>query len=122
MSHNEESPGVGSGSGEQDSTTALIEAINIRSMSLIVLTSIASLYFIDWAQPVLLPLVVAVLISYALDPLVATLDRIHIPRPLGSSSGSLHTDSDSGGGKCAAQAGSHGHAGQDSPGHQGASA
>ena len=61
MSHNEESPGVGSGSGEQDSTTALIEAINIRSMSLIVLTSIASLYFIDWAQPVLLPLVVAVL-------------------------------------------------------------
>ncbi len=84
MSHNEESPGVGSGSGEQDSTTALIEAINIRSMSLIVLTSIASLYFIDWAQPVLLPLVVAVLISYALDPLVATLDRIHIPRPLGA--------------------------------------
>lgn len=84
MSHNEESPGVGSGSGEQDSTTALIEAINIRSMSLIVLTSIASLYFIDWAQPVLLPLVVAVLISYALDPLVATLDRIHIRRPLGA--------------------------------------
>jgi predicted PurR-regulated permease PerM len=84
MSHNEESPGVGSGSGEQDSTTALIEAINIRSMSLIVLTSIASLYFIDWAQPVLLPLVVAVLISYALDPLVATMDRIHIPRPLGA--------------------------------------
>ncbi|GAB5477639.1 MAG: AI-2E family transporter [Marinobacter nauticus] len=84
MSHTEESPGVGSGSGEQDSTTALIEAINIRSMSLIVLTSIASLYFIDWAQPVLLPLVVAVLISYALDPLVATLDRIHIPRPLGA--------------------------------------
>ncbi|MBW3197261.1 AI-2E family transporter [Marinobacter nauticus] len=84
MSHNEESQGVGSGSGEQDSTTALIEAINIRSMSLIVLTSIASLYFIDWAQPVLLPLVVAVLISYALDPLVATLDRIHIPRPLGA--------------------------------------
>ena len=84
MSQNEESPGVGSGSGEQDSTTALIEAINIRSMSLIVLTSIASLYFIDWAQPVLLPLVVAVLISYALDPLVATLDRIHIPRPLGA--------------------------------------
>ena len=84
MSHNEESPGVGSGSGEQDSTTALIEAINIRSMSLIVLTSIASLYFIDWAQPVLLPLVVAVMISYALDPLVATLDRIHIPRPLGA--------------------------------------
>lgn len=84
MNDNEESPGIGPGAGGQDSTTALIEAINIRSMSLIVLTSIASLYFIEWAQPVLLPLVVAVLISYALDPLVSTLDRIHIPRPLGA--------------------------------------
>lgn len=62
----------------------LIEAISIRSMALIVLAGIATLYFIDWAQPVLLPLVVAVLISYALDPVVALLDRIRIPRPLGA--------------------------------------
>lgn len=61
---------------------ALIEAVNIRSMSLVILTSMVSLYFLDWAQPVLLPLVVAVLISYALDPLVSGLDRLHIPRPL----------------------------------------
>lgn len=62
----------------------LIDAISIRSAALIVLASIATLYFIDWAQPVLLPLVVAVLISYALDPLVSLLDRIRIPRPLGA--------------------------------------
>ena len=41
---------------------ALIDAINMRSMSLITLTSIATLYFIDWAQAVLLPLVVAVIL------------------------------------------------------------
>lgn len=70
--------------GGRDATTALIETISIRSMSLIVLTSIATLYFIDWAQPVLLPLVVAVLISYSLDPLVSALERVHIPRPLGA--------------------------------------
>jgi predicted PurR-regulated permease PerM len=63
---------------------ALIDAISVRSMALIVLAGIATLYFIDWAQPVLLPLVVAVLISYALDPLVSLLDRIRIPRPLGA--------------------------------------
>lgn len=63
---------------------ALIDAISVRSMALIVLAGIATLYFIDWAQPVLLPLVVAVLISYALDPLVSVLDRIRIPRPLGA--------------------------------------
>jgi predicted PurR-regulated permease PerM len=61
---------------------ALIDAINMRSMSLITLTSIATLYFIDWAQAVLLPLVVAVLISYALEPLVATINRLRVPRPL----------------------------------------
>ncbi|MGO1502299.1 MAG: AI-2E family transporter, partial [Marinobacter sp.] len=62
----------------------LIEAVSIRSMSLITLSSIATLFFIDWAQAVLLPLMVAVLISYALDPLVSTLDHIKIPRPLGA--------------------------------------
>ena len=61
---------------------ALIDAINMRSMSLITLTSIATLYFIDWAQAVLLPLVVAVLISFALEPLVATISRLKVPRPL----------------------------------------
>ena len=60
----------------------LIEAVNVRSMSLIILSSIATIYFINWAQSVLLPLVVAVLISYALDPLVSMLDRLRMPRPL----------------------------------------
>ena len=55
---------------------ALIDAINMRSMSLITLTSIATLYFIDWAQAVLLPLVVAVLISCALEPLVAESEQL----------------------------------------------
>lgn len=64
------------------SKTALIEAVNIRSMALVILTSIATIYFIDWAQSVLLPLVVAVLISYSLDPVVSMFDRIRIPRPL----------------------------------------
>ncbi|MGP4845976.1 AI-2E family transporter [Marinobacter sp. 1Y8] len=76
---------TGANSTEKDGApeqVALIEAVNIRSMSLVVLTSMVGLYFIDWAQPVLLPLVVAVLISYALDPLVSGLDRLRIPRPL----------------------------------------
>lgn len=60
----------------------LIDSVNIRSMALVILTSIATLYFINWAQAVLLPLVVAVLISYALDPLVSGLAHLKIPRPL----------------------------------------
>lgn len=64
------------------SKKALIEAVNIRSMALVILTSIATIFFIDWAQSVLLPLVIAVLISYSLDPVVSLFDRIRIPRPL----------------------------------------
>lgn len=60
----------------------LTEAISIRSVALVSLTTMASLVFINWAQAILLPLVVAVMISYALAPLVSTLDRLKIPRPL----------------------------------------
>lgn len=61
--------------------TALIEAVSIRSISLIILTSIATLFFIDWAQAVLLPLMVAVLISYALDPWSQRLTTSKFPGP-----------------------------------------
>ncbi|SNC63677.1 Predicted PurR-regulated permease PerM [Marinobacter sp. es.048] len=66
------------------STAALIEAISIRSMSLVVLAVIATLYFINWAQAVLLPLVVSLLVSYTLDPIVSALQRFKVPRPLGA--------------------------------------
>ncbi len=84
MGNDEQTPASAREADGRTPRAALIETINVRSMSLIILTSIATLYFIDWAQPVLLPLVVAVLISYSLDPLVSGLERIHIARPLGA--------------------------------------
>ncbi len=50
--------------------------------AVIVIAVIATTVFIDWAQSVLLPLVVSILLSYALDPLVSFLDRLKSPRPL----------------------------------------
>lgn len=66
----------------QKQRKALIEAVSVRSTSMVILASIATIYFINWAQAVLLPLMVAVLISYALDPLVSVLDRLRLPRAL----------------------------------------
>ncbi|WP_298451794.1 AI-2E family transporter [uncultured Marinobacter sp.] len=66
----------------QQPEKALIKAVSIRSASLVILASIATVYFINWAQAVLLPLVVSVLISYALDPPVSALDRLRLPRAL----------------------------------------
>jgi len=51
-----------------------------RSGPLILLATIATLFFIDWAQPVLVPIVLALLVSYALAPLVDRLERLAIPR------------------------------------------
>jgi len=58
--------------------------VNVRDSALVVIATIAMIYFIDWAEAILLPLVVAVLVSYALDPLVSGLDRLRIPRAIGA--------------------------------------
>ncbi|MDO3720605.1 AI-2E family transporter [Marinobacter sp. chi1] len=62
----------------------LLDAVNIRSVALLVVACVVTLYFIEWAKAVLLPLVLAILISFTLDPLVAGLRRLRIPRPLGA--------------------------------------
>lgn len=69
---------------ERESESSLIPGVNVRNIAIIVLTTIATLYFISWAQAVLLPLVVAILISYSLDPLVSGLERFRVPRILGA--------------------------------------
>ncbi len=66
------------------SERSLMPRVNVRNTAMIVLSSVAALYFISWAQAVLVPLVGAILISYALDPLVSGLERFRIPRPLGA--------------------------------------
>ena len=56
------------------------DAINIRSVSLTVLAFAAAMVILWWAQEVFIPIVLSVLISYALEPLVVTLMRVRLPR------------------------------------------
>lgn len=58
--------------------------INIRSTSLAVLSVIATVYFLEWAQSFFAPVVLGVLLSYALYPVVTQLNRLHVPRVIGS--------------------------------------
>jgi predicted PurR-regulated permease PerM len=53
-----------------------------RSAPLVVLAVLATIFFLHWAQPVLIALVLALIVSYALAPLVDRLERIRIPRAL----------------------------------------
>jgi len=55
-------------------------SINVRSVALTVLAISAAMAVLWWAQEVFIPVVLSVLLSYALDPLVLALMRAKLPR------------------------------------------
>ena len=54
--------------------------VNIRSVALIVIAVAAAMYLLQWASEVFIPIVLSILISYALEPIVLALMRVRIPR------------------------------------------
>jgi predicted PurR-regulated permease PerM len=68
---------------EPDAESGLLAAETTR-VALIILALLGSIFLLKFAQPVLLPVVVAVLISYVLGPAVASMQRRRIPPVLGA--------------------------------------
>lgn len=58
--------------------------INVRSVSLAVLAMLACVYALYWAGAVFIPLLLGVMLSYALSPVVDRLHRWRLPRVLGA--------------------------------------
>jgi len=58
--------------------------LNVRSMALTLLGAAAVMWMLNWAREVFIPVVVGVLISYALEPVVAWLMRLRLPRIIAS--------------------------------------
>ena len=58
--------------------------INVRSFSLVMLTVLAVIFTLNWAKAVFIPLMLGVMISYALSPLVALIQKWHVPRAIGA--------------------------------------
>jgi predicted PurR-regulated permease PerM len=56
--------------------------IDVRNVALTVLAVLAIVLVLQYAQAVIIPIVLGVLISYALEPIVAWLTRWHLPRAL----------------------------------------
>jgi predicted PurR-regulated permease PerM len=56
--------------------------VDIRSTALTVLAGLAIVLVLQYAQAMIIPIVLAVLVSYALEPVVAWMVRWHVPRPL----------------------------------------
>ncbi len=58
--------------------------VDIRSLSLTVLAALAMILVLQYAESVLIPIVLGVLISYALSPFVTSLARVGLPRAIGA--------------------------------------
>ncbi len=56
--------------------------VDIRSMALVVLAALACLFTLHWAAAVFVPLVVGLMVSYALSPVVDWLGKYRVPRAL----------------------------------------
>ncbi len=58
--------------------------VDVRSVSLALLATIATLFALHVGSAVFIPLLLGVTLSYALSPLVDRLERLRLPRPLGA--------------------------------------
>lgn len=68
-----------------ETATALIRApVEAHSVALTVLAVLAVIFVLQWAQAVFIPLVIGVMINYALSPLVTLMQKWGIPRAIGA--------------------------------------
>ena len=58
--------------------------VDIRSVSLALLATLATLFALQLANAVVIPLLLGVMLSYALSPLVDRIERLRVPRALGA--------------------------------------
>jgi predicted PurR-regulated permease PerM len=67
----------------EDPSHALLHVpMNVRSMTLVLLTVLAILATLKWASAFFIPLMLGLMFSYALSPIVDTLERWRIPRAI----------------------------------------
>lgn len=61
------------------------DSIQVKNVALVILTTIAVIFALDWAQNFVITILLGVLLSYTLNPVVKWLEYIKIPRVIGSS-------------------------------------
>ena len=74
------------GEGEQGEPEPMVirMPVDIRNVSLTVLATVALVLFLQYAQAVIIPVVLSSLIFYVLDPIVDRLEKVKLPRVIGA--------------------------------------
>lgn len=77
--------GKGGGREAPEPTPADLQLpVDVRSFSLALLTVLALIFVLNWARAIFIPLMLGVMISYALAPFVNLLQRWRVPRVIGA--------------------------------------
>ncbi len=72
------------GERKEDDPILIRMPVDVRSVSISIIAALASIFALQYAQPVLIPVVLGVLLSYAMSPIVTSLARLHLPRAVGA--------------------------------------
>lgn len=75
-------PAAGAAAPAEPSRVLLHMPVDVRSVSLVVLATLASVFMLRWASAVFIPVMVGLMCSYALSPVVDWLAHRRIPRAL----------------------------------------
>jgi predicted PurR-regulated permease PerM len=67
---------------DDEETTTVAAPVGIRSLSLTVIAIVATVFALQYAKQFFIPLVISVLVSYALDPVVSWFAKRRVPRSL----------------------------------------
>ena len=76
-------PPAAPGDPEPDTSVARVP-VDVRSIALSVLAVLAGILMLQYAQPVLVPVVIGILISYVLAPAVTSMENKGVPRAVGA--------------------------------------
>jgi predicted PurR-regulated permease PerM len=79
-----QAPGEDGAEPREKERVLLQMPIDVRSTSMIVIASLLGLYALRWAAPIVIPVLMGLLFSYALTPLVDRIVRLGVPRALGA--------------------------------------
>jgi predicted PurR-regulated permease PerM len=60
-------------------------SIDVRGLALAIVTTVVVVFALQWAEKFFIPLLLGIIIAYTLNPLVVWLERIKIPRVVGTS-------------------------------------
>ena len=58
--------------------------VNARGMALGIIATVSFIYALQWAQKFLIPVIFGIFIAYTLNPVVAWLEKLRIPRAIGA--------------------------------------